>query len=257
MEWIDTHTHLYLPQFDEDRAEVMKRCETSGVNRLLLPNIDTDSLDQVDQMVKDYPGRAIPMMGLHPCSVGEDVEEQLSRIGEILFNDPQRFVAVGEIGIDLYWDKSTFEKQVLAFKRQIEWAKELNKPIVIHARDSFDEIFAVLDEVKDPRLFGVFHCFTGTEAQALKAIDLGFYLGIGGVLTFKNGGLDQSLANIPIDHMVLETDSPYLAPVPYRGKRNESSYIPIIGEKLAQLKEIPLDEVAKVTTRNAVKLFSL
>ncbi|MDX5404482.1 MAG: TatD family hydrolase, partial [Bacteroidota bacterium] len=140
MEWIDTHTHLYLPQFDEDRAEVMKRCETSGVNRLLLPNIDTDSLDQVDQMVKDYPGRAIPMMGLHPCSVGEDVEEQLSRIGEILFNDPQRFVAVGEIGIDLYWDKSTFEKQVSAFKRQIEWAKELNKPIVIHARDSFDEV---------------------------------------------------------------------------------------------------------------------
>jgi TatD DNase family protein len=196
-------------------------------------------------------------MGLHPCSVKENYEAELKLIKGVLYGQPELFVAVGEIGIDLYWDKTTLQQQQIAFATQIQWAKELNKPIVIHCREAFDEIFDVLEQVADPQLRGVFHCFTGNLAQAERAIGFGLHLGIGGVATFKNGGLDKVLPEIDLKHIVLETDAPYLAPVPYRGKRNEPSYLSHIIDKLSEIYKVSTEKIAQTTTLNAINLFEL
>lgn len=252
----DTHTHLYLKQFDDDRDEMMQRCFDAGIERIFLPNIDSSSIDDMMAITAAYADNMFPMMGLHPCSVKENYEEELRIAKDWLTKE--KFVAVGEIGIDLYWDKSTLDIQIDAFKRQIEWAKDLKLPIVIHARDSFDEIFQVLDEVNDDRLTGIFHCFTGTLDQANRVLDYGgFYLGIGGVVTFKNAGVDKVVAELPLDKLVLETDSPYLAPKPYRGKRNETSYIVHVANKVAEVQGVSLERVAEITTRNSQQVFGV
>lgn len=257
MQYIDTHTHLFHKQFDEDRAEMMERARVAGVDRVLLPNIDVDTIDRMMKMVEDYPGRAFPMMGIHPTHVGEDREEQLNVVRSWYGKNADAFVAVGEIGIDLYWEKDKLAWQVEAFEAQIDIALQYDKPIVIHARDSFDEIFASLEKKQNGNLTGVLHCFTGNLNQAIRSLDLGMHLGIGGVATFKNGGLDQVIPHVPMDRIVLETDSPYLAPVPYRGKRNESSYVPIVAQRVADLTGLSVREVARITTENAEKLFDL
>lgn len=257
MQMIDTHAHLYHQQFEQDRMEMLNRAIHSGVTRWLLPNIDLNSITGMMQLVEEFPERAFPMMGLHPCSVGDDRVHQLGEMKKILFENPTQFCAVGEIGIDLYWDKTTLGIQIEAFHEQIDWALELEKPIVIHVRDSFDETFKVLDERRHPKLHGVIHCFTGNLEQAQYALDLGFHLGIGGVATFKNGGLDQVLPHIDINRIVLETDSPFLAPVPYRGKRNEAAYTALVAVRVAELTGRNVAEIADITTRNAEELFQL
>ncbi|KAB2807030.1 TatD family hydrolase [Phaeocystidibacter luteus] len=257
MQYIDTHTHLFHKQFDEDRAEMMERARVAGVERVLLPNIDVDTIDRMMKMVEDYPGRAFPMMGIHPTHVGEDRRAQLDTVRSWFEKSADRFVAVGEIGIDLYWEKDKLDWQVEAFEEQIDIALEFDKPIVIHARDSFDEIFESLERKQNGNLKGVLHCFTGNIEQANRCLDLGMHLGIGGVATFKNGGLDKVLPHVSKDVIILETDSPYLAPVPYRGKRNESSYVPIVAQRVAELMGMTVKEVAEQTTLNAEKLFRL
>ena len=252
--FIDTHTHLYLPQFDEDRDEVIARAIGQGVHKLLLPNIDRDSVSGMFELVDSYPDVCYPMMGLHPCSVSENVDEQLNELKRI-FTDKE-VVAIGEIGIDLYWDKSTLPLQIAAFREQVKWAKERKLPIVIHARDSFNELFEQLDELNDDQLTGVFHCFTGTVEDAKKIIGYGgFMLGIGGVSTFKKSNLDAVLTHVPLEYILLETDSPYLAPTPYRGKRNESAYIPLIAEKLSEIYNCSVEKIGDTTTQNALRLF--
>jgi len=247
---------MYLEQFDEDRAACMERAIERDVLLTLLPNIDVNSIASMKKFMEEYPSQSSGMMGLHPCSVKKNFHKELAIIKKEL--DSGKYIAVGEIGIDLYWDKSTLGIQVEAFKKQIEWAKEAKLPIAIHARDSFEEIFAVLDEVHDERLTGVFHCFTGSADQAKKALGYpGFYLGIGGVATFKNSGLDSVLAEIGPDRLMLETDAPYLTPHPHRGKRNETSYTRLVAEKLALIFDKPIEEIARVTTHNANALFQL
>ncbi len=254
--YIDTHTHLYSSQFDEDRTEMIQRALNAGVEKLLLPNIDLKSLEGMYALEKQFPDNCFAMMGLHPCSVDADFEKTLAVLKAEL--DKRKFIAIGEIGIDLYWDKSFLEQQKKAFAIQIEWAKELQIPIVIHARDSFQEIYEVLDQHNDERLKGVFHCFTGTESDIEKIRSYGgFLFGIGGVLTFKKSGLDAVVKNLNLDEIILETDSPYLAPSPHRGKRNESAYIPLIAEKLSDIFEVSLDKIAQSTSENAKKCFSL
>jgi TatD DNase family protein len=253
MKLIDTHTHLYAKQFDDDRAEMMQRAFANKVEAFYLPNIDSSSIEGMLELEQTYPGQCFAMMGLHPCSVKENYKEELATVKEWL--DKRPFVAIGEIGIDLYWDKTFFEQQKEAFLTQVEWAKELDIPIVIHSRESTSIIIELLREVKDDRLRGIFHCFGGSVEEAEAIIDLGFLLGIGGVLTFKKSGLANTLASVDLKHIVLETDSPYLAPVPYRGKRNESSYVLHVAEKLATVKQMGLDEVAQITTENANALF--
>lgn len=256
MKWIDTHAHMYLPQFDEDRAEWVSRAKREGLTHVFLPNIDIESIPQMENLVASDSSFFIPMMGLHPCDVKENYEEVLDAM-ESKWNTNE-YVAVGEIGIDLYWDKSTLEIQKKAFHRQIEWAIAKDKPIVIHARDAFEEIFEVLDTFHDEKLRGIFHCFTGTLAHAKKIMSYNtFFFGIGGVLTYEKSGLDKVVSEIPLEKMVLETDSPFLSPKPYRGKRNECSYIPIIGQKLALVKNIALHTVAEVTTKNALHIFDV
>ncbi|HMQ49957.1 MAG TPA: TatD family hydrolase [Saprospiraceae bacterium] len=251
---IDTHTHLYLPDFEQDRAAMINRAVEAGVGRFYLPNIDSGSIAEMLQLESLFPGRCYPMMGLHPCSVKENYEEELAIVRTWL--DARPFCAIGEIGIDLYWDKTFLSFQQEAFFRQAKWAKELGIPIVIHSRDATELVIELLEQIPvAARPKGVFHCFSGTEAQAHQVIELGFYLGIGGVLTFKKAGLDQVVRAISLDWLVLETDSPYLAPVPYRGKRNESAYVRLVAQKLAELKEIPLEAVAAQTSANAIKLF--
>jgi TatD DNase family protein len=252
--FIDTHTHLYHQRFDDDRVEMVNRALDSGVERLYLPNIDADSIDSMGAMVKQWPNVCFQMMGLHPCSVEKDSQAVLQRMRELL--DSGNYIAVGEIGIDLYWDKSLLTEQQDAFRLQVRWAKELGLPIVIHCRESFQEVFAIVAEENAEELTGVFHCFTGTpqEAEMVKSLG-GFYLGIGGVVTFKNGGLAESLPEIGLAHCVLETDSPFLAPVPNRGKRNESSYVPLIAEKVAEVLGVSVEEVGRVTSSNANQLF--
>ena len=253
---IDTHTHLYSDQFDDDRDQVIQNCIDQGIDKLLLPNIDLNSIDGMHQLIKDYPNTCFPMMGLHPCSVGADYKSVLKQMNNHLNNN--KYIAVGEIGMDLYWDKTFINEQADALKIQIEWAKEMKLPIVIHVRDAFDEIFEVIDPLNDDSLTGVFHCFTGSLDQANKVLGYGgFKLGLGGVLTFKNSGLDKIVNDIDIKHLVLETDSPYLAPTPHRGKRNESTFVSLVAEKLATIKQIGLDEVAKITSNNANELFNL
>jgi len=251
----DTHTHLYSEAFDEDRAEVMQRTLDAGVSRLFIPAIDSTYTASMLQLEKDYPDHVFLMMGLHPTHVKENYKEELEHVVDMLTT--HKFYAVGEIGIDLYWDKSTLAIQQDAFRQQIKLAKEYKLPIVIHCREAFDEIFEILEEEKADDLRGIFHCFSGTLEQAHQAISYNMKLGIGGVATFKNGKIDQFLNEIDLKHIVLETDSPYLAPKPYRGKRNESSYILKVVEKLSEIYDLPEQEIADITTENSKKVFGI
>jgi len=253
MIFTDTHSHLYLDAFDEDRKEVVKKAIGQNVKYMLLPNIDSSSVESLLQLCDLFPENCFPMMGLHPTSVNENFREELEIVST--WFDKKKFIAVGEIGIDLYWDKTFQKQQEEAFRFQIDLALRTNLPIVIHSRESFSEIFRVLEDYRNTGLRGVFHCFTGTIEQAHLAIDLGFYLGIGGVITFKNSALDEVVTHIELKHILLETDSPFLAPVPYRGKRNESSYINLIASKLNQVINVSREEIARITTQNAINLF--
>lgn len=251
---IDTHTHLYLEQFNDDRDQVIQNAINTGLGKFFLPNIDMDSIPGMMALTEQYPNVCYPMMGLHPCSVKTGFEAELQKIYDTLADKP--IIAIGEIGIDLFWDKTTLTMQRKAFRIQVQWAKDTNLPIVIHARDSYNELFEELNVLNDENLSGVFHCFTGSLQQAEKILSYGnFYLGIGGVSTFKNSGLNTVLPQVPLDRIILETDSPYLAPVPHRGKRNESAYTALVAQHLAQLLNKPLEEITSITTQNALNLF--
>ncbi len=252
---IDTHAHLYAKAFENDRAAMIERAQQVGVQQFLLPNIDESSIAGMLELEEEYPGRCFPMMGLHPCSVKENYLSDLAWVRKWL--DQRDFIAIGEIGIDLYWDKTFVEQQKAAFLHQVEWALEFDRPIVVHARESLDLLIELVKEVGDSNLRGVFHCFTGNVAQAEAIMELGLYLGIGGVVTFKNGGVDKTLAEISLDRIILETDAPYLAPVPHRGKRNESAYVQEVADKLASIKGLSTGKVAEITSENAQKLFNL
>lgn len=255
--FIDTHTHLYVSDFNNDRDQVINSCLENGIIKLLLPNIDFKTIVPMMNLVEKYPGICYPMIGLHPGSVKKDFNKKLNII-KTFIDKYDNIIAIGEIGIDLYWDKSTLEYQKMAFKKQIIWAKEMNLPIVVHARDSFKEIFNIIDNMNDDNLRGIFHCFTGNLEQANRILNYGgFKLGIGGVVTYKNSGLDKTLTKIDLEHLVLETDSPYLSPVPYRGKRNESTYLMHIAEKLADIYQCSINQIAEQTTENACKIFKL
>lgn len=251
----DTHTHLYSEAFDDDRRAMMQRAFDNGINRFFIPAIDSSYTEAMYALEKEYPDNVFLMNGLHPTSVKENFEKELKLVEEAF--EKRKFYAVGEIGIDLYWDTSTLEIQKTAFKRQIQLAKKYGLPIVIHCRNAFEEIFEVLESERDDALFGVFHCFTGTKEDAERAISFNMKLGIGGVVTFKNGKIDQFLAEIPLNHIVLETDSPYLAPVPYRGKRNESSYLTLIAKKLSDIYRVSEEDIAQITTENSKKVFGI
>ena len=255
MQIIDTHTHLYLKQFNEDVDMVIARSINSGIDKFIFPAIDSSHVQEMHDLQKKYPSNIHLMSGLHPVYVKENYKEELDLVVQSL--DNHNYVAIGEIGIDLYWDKTFLKQQQEAFEFQIRLAISNDLPIVIHCREGFDEIFEILDAEKCTKLRGVFHCFTGTLDQANRAIRLGFKLGIGGVVTFKNGGLDKFINQIDLQHLVLETDAPYLSPVPFRGKRNESSYITYVLSKLSELYEISEIEIAKATTKNAIKIFNL
>lgn len=252
---IDTHTHLYSEEFDEDRAEMIQRALNKGVTEFYLPAIDSESHEKMLQLEAEYPQQIFAMMGLHPCYVKPETWEKELEIVENYLNK-RTFPAIGEIGIDLYWDKTTLDIQIKAFEKQIDWAIEKDLPIVIHTRESFEETFEVLERKKHPKLRGIFHCFSGTLEQAKHAIDLGFVLGIGGVVTFKNGKIDQFLHEIPLNKIVLETDAPYLAPVPFRGKRNESAYIELVAQKLVDIYKNDFSEIVHITTENAKRIFN-
>lgn len=253
MNWIDTHAHLYGEEFSADRTAVIERALAAGVSRLYLPNIDSTSIEGMLALEAQFPGHCFPMMGVHPCYINENVEQELAIVREWLAKRP--FKAIGEIGLDFYWDTTYREQQYQAFRGQLELAREYSLPVAIHSRESTRECIDEVKALQDGRLSGVFHCFSGTLEEAKEIIDLGFYLGIGGVVTFKKSGLDKILEDIDMQYIVLETDAPYLAPVPYRGKRNESAYIPLIGEKIADVKNLKIAEVAAITTNNALKLF--
>ncbi len=259
----DTHTHIYYAPDERELHVLMERCRNHQVDRLILPNVDVESIDPVFRTVSLYPEHCFAMLGLHPCSVKDDYADQLDTIKKKIDQHMAPgsglppIYAIGEIGLDLYWDKSTLKWQQEAFRRQADWAKELGLPVSIHCREAYDELFEMLEEVQDGRLTGVLHCFTGTVEQAWKTIGFGLHLGIGGVVTFKNSGLDQVVRQIPLQHLVLETDAPYLAPAPYRGKQNESSYLLIIAEKVADLHGISLGELAEKTSANADRIFRL
>ncbi|MEL7162352.1 MAG: TatD family hydrolase [Bacteroidota bacterium] len=252
---IDTHTHLYSTKFAADRAEMMGRIREAGVGLAILPAVDRTSHAAMLQLEADYPELTLAMIGLHPVSVKEGYEEELAIVKEYLGQRP--WVAIGEIGMDLYWDKTYRRQQEDAFLRQCRWAIEYDLPICIHAREAIDELLELIAGVNDPKLRGVFHCFTGDVAQARRAVELGFYLGIGGVVTFKNGGLEPVLRELPHDRILLETDAPYLAPVPKRGKRNETAYLPFVAEKIAEIWETSPKAVGEQTNRNAWQLFEL
>lgn len=256
MRFIDTHAHMYSSQFEEDIDEAMDRAIVTGIDRILLPNVDSESMDSLHKLCDQYPKNCFPMMGLHPCSVKENYKDELE-LAKAQFGQ-RKYIAVGEIGIDMHWDKSTLPWQQEAFREQIAWAKEMDLPIVIHARESFDEIFEILDEVNDTSLRGVFHCFTGDLTQAKRIMAYGgFMMGIGGVLTYKNSGLKELLPHLPLDQLILETDAPYLAPVPFRGKRNESSYLLQVAIEMSKAFDRPIGEIADITTENAIHLFRL
>ena len=252
---IDTHTHLYSEEFDKDRAEMIARAKAAGVTRCFIPAIDSSYTERMFQLKNEYPDYVFLMNGLHPCNVKENYKEELTHVENLM--PTHSFCAIGEIGIDLYWDKTFLKEQQEAFAWQIQLAKKHQLPIVIHCREAFEEVFEVLESEKGDELFGIFHCFSGTEAQAHRAIGYGLHLGIGGVVTFKNGNIDKFLKNIDLQHIVLETDSPYLAPVPYRGKRNESAYIVQVADKLSDIYELPVDEIKRITTENATKIFKI
>lgn len=253
LEITDTHAHLYASQFDNDRDAMMQRCIDAGVSRIFLPNIDVHSIQPMLDLVWKYPENCFPMMGLHPCSVDEHVEAHLFQIQK--WFKKRKFYAVGEIGLDYYWSVEFKDAQIAAFKKQIQWAIQQDLPIVIHSRNSTPDCIAILQEMKHPRLRGIFHCFSGNAEEAQLITDMGFYLGIGGVLTYKNSGLDVAIANIPLEKVVLETDAPYLSPNPHRGKRNETAYIIHVAQKIAELKEVELAKVAQITTHNSKLIF--
>lgn len=252
---IDTHAHIYVPEFDNDRTFMIERAQAGGIKKIIMPAIDSASHTAMLKTEQENVETCFSMMGVHPCSIKINHEEELKIARDHL--EKRRFVAIGEIGLDFYWDITYTEQQYKAFHAQIEWALHFNIPIVIHSRDSIDECIKVVAEHQKGNLSGVFHCFSGSSEQAKRIIDLGFYLGIGGVLTFKKSGLDKAIEDIDLSHLVLETDAPYLAPVPFRGKRNECSYIKYIAQKLAEVKNISVEEVAGITTAKAEKLFSL
>ena len=255
MIFTDTHTHLYYETDPGKLDAQMQRCLENSITRLFLPNVDSSSIPMVMDLVSKFPQNCFPMLGLHPCDVKGNYEEELSVIKNAL--PEYKIYAIGEIGIDMYWDKTTLEAQQDAFLQQISWAKEMSLPIVIHCREAFDEVYEILCDEHDDRLRGIFHCFTGTLEQAHKIIGLGFYLGIGGVVTYKNAGLDKVVSQLPLQNIVLETDSPYLSPVPYRGKPNESSYLIHIAQKIADLQMVSINHVADITTANSKSVFGL
>lgn len=249
----DTHTHLYVNSFLSDLPAVMERAAAEGVTKFYLPAIDSESHDQMLKVEADYPGKCIAMMGLHPCSVEDDYKKELALVEEWL--GKRKFAAIGEIGLDYYWSDKHLKEQAEAFHQQIDWALHYELPIVIHCRNAMDDTIQIVREHQFGKLRGIFHCFTGSAEQAQQIIDLGFYLGIGGVLTYKNAGLAEALAGIDLEHLVLETDAPYLTPVPFRGKRNEPSYLKYVIEKLAEVKNTDAETVAGITSKNAEKIF--
>ncbi|HIC32523.1 MAG TPA: TatD family deoxyribonuclease [Flavobacteriaceae bacterium] len=251
----DTHTHLYSEAFDEDRDQMMQRALDAGISRFFVPAIDSTYTEGMLALEKDYPNNVFLMTGLHPTHVKDNYNEELEHVVDML--SKHKFYAVGEIGIDLYWDKSTLPIQQVAFRQQIKLAKQHKLPIVIHCRDAFDEVFEILEEEKADNLYGIFHCFTGSLEQAKQAIKYNMKLGIGGVATFKNGKIDQFLNQIDLKHIVLETDAPYLAPTPYRGKRNESSYITKVLEKLSDIYQASEEKIAEITTENSKDVFGI
>lgn len=251
----DTHTHLYSEEFDQDRDEMIQRAINAGVTRFFIPAIDAAATQSMYDLEQNYPDYVFLMMGLHPTYVKDNYLNELQHVETEL--SKRKFYAVGEIGIDLYWDKTHLKEQQIAFRRQIQLAKQYKLPIVIHCREAFDEIFEILEEEKSDDLFGIFHCFTGTYEQALQAISYNMKLGIGGVVTFKNGKIDQFLNQIDLKHIVLETDSPYLAPIPFRGKRNESSYLVNVIAKLAEIYDLSDTEIAETTTQNSKAVFGI
>lgn len=251
----DTHTHLYSKEFDEDRNEMIQRAIDAGVSRFFIPAIDSTYTQAMYELEKSHPGNVFLMMGLHPTHVKDNYLEELGRVEVEL--SKRKFYAIGEIGIDLYWDKAHLQEQQIAFRKQIQLAKQYKLPIVIHCREAFDAVFEILEEEKSDDLFGIFHCFSGTYEQAIQAISYNMKLGIGGVVTFKNGKIDQFLSQIDLKHIVLETDSPYLAPTPFRGKRNESSYLVHVVSKLAMIYNLPQEEIARITTKNSETIFGI
>jgi TatD DNase family protein len=254
---IDTHAHLYAEEFSEDQTEVFTRAVAAGVHYFLLPNINSESIPLMEKLMKEQKN-TIPMMGLHPSYVKENWMEELKIIETHLFKNPSKYCAVGEIGMDLFWDKTFIESQKIVFRTQISWAKKLKLPIAIHARDAFDEIFEILNEENDETLKGVFHCFTGNLEQANKILDYGgFKLGIGGVITYKNSGLTEVLNSVELKHLVVETDAPYLSPAPFRGKRNESAYIIKVLEKLSLIYGVSEKQISEITTQNSKDIFNI
>ena len=252
---IDTHSHIYMAEFDADRDSMLMRAENERINLILMPAVDKETYLAMLKTEENFPEKCFSMMGLHPCSVKEGFKADLKIVAEHF--EKRRFVAVGETGLDFYWDKTFTKEQYEAFRTQIEWAKHYDIPVVIHSRNSIDECISTIKENQQGNLKGVFHCFSGNERQANEIIDLGFYLGIGGVITFKNSGLDKVMADIDMKNVVLETDAPYLAPVPFRGKRNECSYLKYVVEKLAEIKNVSEEDIASITTKNAKELFNI
>jgi TatD DNase family protein len=253
--YIDSHTHLYLDAFSGDRDEMVRRALEAGVTRLLLPNIDSSTIKAMIGLAEAYPGTCYPMMGLHPTSVKENYLEELAAIEKLL--EFPGIIAIGETGIDLYWDRTFVKEQEIAFKIQIGWARRLDLPLVIHARDSFQEIFAAMDEAGVDGLRGVFHSFSGGPAELEKALSYGFLIGINGIVTFKNSDLGEVVRSIPAESLLLETDAPFLAPVPFRGRRNESSYLVHIAEKVGEIYKLTPEEIGAITSRNALRLFHI
>ncbi|HJD74709.1 MAG TPA: TatD family hydrolase [Bacteroides reticulotermitis] len=255
---IDTHSHLFLEEFVEDLPEVIERARQAGVTSVFMPNIDRTTIEPMLTVCDAYPNYCYPMIGLHPTSVGESYEEELAVVRQYLDTNPHRFIAIGEIGIDLYWDKTFLNEQLIAFERQIEWALEFQLPIVIHTRDAFDSVCQVLEPYKGTSLTGVFHSFTGTEEEAARLLEFdGFVLGINGVVTFKKSTLPQALKYVPLQRIVLETDSPYLTPAPNRGKRNESARVSDTLNKVAEIYELPRGQVSAITSENALRIFKI
>lgn len=252
---IDTHAHIYASEFDADRDDVVKRALAQGIDRILLPNIDLDSIEPMLATEAQYPQICRSMMGLHPCYVDGNVKQTL----DIIYSwfEKHRFIAVGEIGIDLYWDKTFRAEQEMAFITQLNWAKEMKLPVVIHTRDSIEETLGLLSQEQDGSLSGVFHCFGGSLEEAKAINGLGFHLGLGGVSTFKNGGMDKVIPHLDMNYVILETDCPYLAPVPHRGKRNEPAYTSLVAQRIADLRQISVEQVNQLTTQNATTLFAL
>jgi TatD DNase family protein len=255
MIFTDTHTHLYSKEFENESTQLIEKAIKNGVSRLFIPNIDLQSIQPMLDLVWQFPENCFPMMGLHPCSVAENVEEQLFQIQK--WFKKRKFYAVGEIGLDFYWSLDLKEQQIMAFKKQCLWAIQQDLPINIHARNATPDVISILQEMKHPKLRGIFHCFSGNAMEAKQIVEMGFYLGIGGVITFKNSGLSEAIADIDLQNIVLETDAPYLAPVPYRGKRNESFYIIDIAKKLAELKQVSLKNVADITTENSKIVYGI